>query len=430
MSISDDKKRQGLDLLSEKMTGKLRTHLNSCVHCGLCGESCHYYLTFGEDKYLPGHKVDLIAGVYRRYFTFAGKVAPAWVGAHDLDDERIDEMIDVIYGGCAMCGRCTLHCSVGVDISFLVRTARSMLAAMDLVPASLQSTVDAAVTTGNNMGIPKKDLVDTLEWLEEDLHMEPGFEKAEIPLNRKGVNVLYTLNPREPKFFPMSISAMAMVFYAAGESWTLSTDFYDVTNYAYYSGDDTIAAELVQRLFNEAGKLEAKTLVLAECGHGPRAIRWEGPRWIQTSYPFKALTVVELMAEYIREGRITLDPAKNQDPITLHDPCNLVRDGGVIEEPRYILKHAAANFIEMTPNRENNYCCGGGGGQLAMGEFADRRMSVAELKAHQIRRTGAKIVVTPCHNCVDQLMEVNKEYQLGVKIKTMSEIVADALVLD
>jgi hypothetical protein len=38
-------------------------------------------------------------------------------------------------------------------------------------------------------------------------------------------------------------------------------------------------------------------------------------------------------------------------------------------------------------------------------------------------------VVTPCHNCIDQLSELNREYNLGVEIKTVSEVVADALVI-
>jgi Fe-S oxidoreductase len=83
----------------------------------------------------------------------------------------------------------------------------------------------------------------------------------------------------------------------------------------------------------------------------------------------------------------------------------------------------------MIPNRENNYCCGGGGGQLSMGEYKERRIRAGKVKAEQIRKTGAKIVATPCHNCIDQLMELNQEYELGVKIRTISEIVADALIL-
>jgi len=57
-------------------------------------------------------------------------------------------------------------------------------------------------------------------------------------------------------------------------------------------------------------------------------------------------------------------------------------------------------------------------------------MGIAKLKAEQISATGAAIVATPCHNCVDQLMQTNATYKLNVKIKTMAEIVADAIVLD
>ena len=82
----------------------------------------------------------------------------------------------------------------------------------------------------------------------------------------------------------------------------------------------------------------------------------------------------------------------------------------------------------MTPNREENFCCGGGGGQLAMAQYRDRRVRAGGVKAEQIRNTKAKTVVAPCHNCIDQLMELNKEYKLGVQIKTVAEMVADALL--
>ena len=427
-SLTKEQKK-ALTKFADSMNGRLLTHLNSCVHCGLCAESCHYYLSTGDERYMPANKVDQLARVYKRYHTVAGRIFPKWIGAADFDDESIRDMVDVIFGGCTMCGRCSLHCSIGLDIPFLVRTARSMLVELGLVSPGLQSTVDAALKTGNNMGIPREELVDTLQWLEEDLKLELEDENASIPLDRKGKHILYTLNPREPKFFPLSISAMAKIFHAAKESWTISTHAYDVTNYAYYSGDDNGAAEIAGRLANEITKLQSEILVLAECGHGFRAFRWEGPHWIQERYPFSVFSVIEIIADYIRTGRIKLDPQKNEKPITLHDPCNLVRAGGVIEEQRFVLKNACTNFIEMSPNREDNYCCGGGGGQLAMGEFSDRRIAAGKIKADQIRKTGAKIVATPCHNCIDQLMELNKEYELSVEIKTISEIAADALVL-
>jgi len=223
---------------------------------------------------------------------------------------------------------------------------------------------------------------------------------------------------------------MAKVFYAAKESWTLSTKMYDVTNYAYYSGNLGEAAIIARRLYDEIENLDAKTCVLAECGHGSRAFRWEGPNYIKKVYPFEVLTSVELLAKYIREGRIKVDPEIIQDTVTLHDPCNLVRSGGIWKEQRYILEKTVKNFVEMTPCKLDNLCCGGGGGQLAMSEYNERRIKIGKLKAEQIRNTGAGIVATPCHNCVDQLIQLNVIFKLGVQIKTFAEIVADALILE
>jgi Fe-S oxidoreductase len=249
-------------------------------------------------------------------------------------------------------------------------------------------------------------------------------------LNQPDKSVLYTLNPREPKFFPLSISAMAKIFYAAKESWTLSTRMYDVTNYAYFSCNREEAVSIARRLYDEVFQLRAQRCVLAECGHGSRAFRWEAPNYLQQPFSFDVLTSVELLADYVRTGRIRLDKERNRETLTLHDPCNLVREGGVIDEQRFVLSHATTKLIEMTPHGVDNFCCGGGGGQLAMSEYGDRRLKIGELKAEQIRQTGASTVVTPCHNCVDQLMQINNKYKLGVTIKTLAEIVADALVLE
>ncbi len=428
--ITIEKKKKGLEVLSNKEDGKLQTHMNACVHCGLCANSCVYYNAMPEARFIPATKVELVSSIYRRYQTFSGKFFPSLVGARSLDDEAANEMVDLLFGACTLCGRCVTHCSIGVDISYVVKKGREMLSAMDMIPETLQSTIDAALESGNNMSIPKEEFVETLEWLEEDLQFEVNDDEAKIHLDEEGKDILYTLNPREPKFFPLSISAMAKVFHAAKESWTLSTKMYDITNYAYYSGNYKEAAVITQRLYDEVERLGAKSCVLAECGHGSRAFRWEGPNYLKKTYPFDVFTSVELLASYIREGRLKVDPAKITQKVSLHDPCNLARSGGIWKEQRYILNACVSDFVEMTPHGNDNICCGGGGGQLAMSEYNDRRMAIGKIKADQIKASGAEIIATPCHNCVDQLTQLNVTYKLGIKIMTLGEIVADAIVLE
>jgi Fe-S oxidoreductase len=226
----------------------------------------------------------------------------------------------------------------------------------------------------------------------------------------------------------MSLLAAAAVFHAAGARWTLSSDSYDLTNYALYSGDDVAAATIADRLVETARTLRAGSIVIGECGHGFASNRWWSPEWRHRRQDLEVTSVLEVVAGYLAAGRIRLDPAKITRRVTLHDPCNLVRMGGITEEARAILGRAVPDFVEMTPNREQNFCCGGGGGQLAMSRFAARRLATGRIKADQIRQTGARIVAAPCHNCIDQLTELNKEYELGVEVKTVCEIVADALV--
>ena len=404
-------------------------YLNTCAHCGLCADSCHYYIALNDIQSIPAYKLALVTKIFKKSFGFIGKKLPSLVGAADLTNELIEEWVDSLFGRCTLCGRCSINCTMGINIPYLIRAARGALASVGLVPPGLQSTVNTAIEKGNNMGISKEDWLETVEWLEEELQQDVDDSDAQLPVDNKGARLLYTINPREAMFFPLSISAAAKVFYAAGESWTFSSENFDVTNYGLYSGDDEAAAIMSERLIVAQEELGCEELILAECGHGFNSNRWEAPEWLQRTYGLKVKSILQVIADYIREGRLKLDPTRNTKVVTLHDPCNLVRLGGIVEEQRYALKHAVSNFVEMTPNREKNFCCGGGGGQLAMTRFSKRRLEVGKIKADQIKATGASVVATPCHNCIDQLIELNKHYKLNIEIKTITEIVADAIVL-
>jgi Fe-S oxidoreductase len=83
----------------------------------------------------------------------------------------------------------------------------------------------------------------------------------------------------------------------------------------------------------------------------------------------------------------------------------------------------------MYPNRAENFCCTGGGGAMSMTEYAPLRLKSAKIKADQLRATGAKIVVTSCHNCVDGLFDLIRFYKLEMQVKQLVNLVASALVV-
>ncbi|RME79059.1 MAG: (Fe-S)-binding protein [Chloroflexi bacterium] len=426
--LTDEKAALALDVLRQRLNRQLEASLEVCVRCGVCAESCHYYVSDPKPEHVPAYRAEQVRKVYRRLFDPLGRRSPGWVGAAELDQEMVEKLIYAAFGTCTMCGRCVINCPMGVDTRHIVRTARAMLTAIDMTPEGLKATVDVHLEAGNNMGVTEEDFIDTLEWMEEELQDELENPNIKIPVNKKGARVLYTLNPREVKYFPYLIQTAAKIFNAAGEDWTLSTVGWDVTNYGLFSGDDNAARTIASNLERAMADTGAQVLVMAECGHGYRSQRWEAENWLGHRYPFPVTSFVELQAQYLKEGRLKLDPAVNDKRVTYHDPCNQARNGGIVDEPRYILRRAVMDFVEMEPHGVENYCCGGGGGMLAMSEFAPARLAAAKVKADQIAATGAEIVATSCHNCLDQLDEIRRHYKLPVKIKNLSELVAAAIV--
>lgn len=431
MSGPDETVPRDLAAAEEILDGAARSgageHLAACVRCGLCGQSCHVWRSDPVPENLPVAKAERLASLYRRRRTFLGRHAPWLVGAQDLDASRLESLADAAFGRCTGCGRCSLHCAVGVDVAAVMRAARRVLAAAGLVPPELRRTLEAQIRDGNQMSIPREELLETCEWLSGELASETGDPTARVRVDEAGSRILYLVNPREVKFFPLSLQAAAGLFHAAGESWTLSSRVFDVTNYGYFAGDDEGSAELTSRAYDEARRLGAETLVLSECGHGYRAFRWEGPEWLGERAPVPVRSVLHLLDDYVASGRIRLDPSRNPVPVTLHDPCNLVRWGGVIEPQRRLLRRAVERFVEMTPHGVDNFCCGGGGGLLALEAYGSRRIAGGREKAEQIRATGAGVVACPCHNCADQLIELTRVYRLDAEIRSVVEIVYDAL---
>ena len=422
--------REGLsDFLLGKLNRNLAVYFQTCQRCGLCAETCHYYRATGDPRMIPGYKVEQVRKLYERQRDDWLRKLSFWIPRGDgLDEEELLELKDVVFGRCTMCRRCTLTCPMGIDTGMIMRAARGMLTLAHKAPKGLQDTVDVHVMTGNNMGMDKEEFVDTVEWMEEELQKDIGDPNAKIPIDKEGAKQLWVLNPREVKFYPLLLQAQAKIFYAAGESYTLSSKYWDVTNYALFNGDDKDAATIAGYVLEEADRLGCDTIICSECGHGMRQLKYMAPIWLKRS-DFKVRAFVEVVADYIQSGRIKLNPTVNKERVTYHDPCNQARSGNYIEEPRIVLKNSVMDFVDLTPCGRDNFCCGGGGGALTMGEYRNWRLEAATVKAEQIKATGAKIIATSCHNCIDQLAEINRHYKLGVKVVNTCELTAKAIVL-
>ena len=414
-----EKAQKVIELLGKKLNRQIVGSLAACVHCGQCTDSCHYVLANpGDPTFAPAWKADRTRKLFKRHFDWTGRVAPWWVKAGSVEtDQELEELKDIVFGKCTNCRRCSLNCPMGVDFATFNRMMRGILVSKD------------QWEIGNQMGVLKEDYLDTLDWMAEELEEELGKKKEDIiPIDKPDADVVYSINPREVKYDPRSIADAAKIFNVAGENWTMPSEGWDMTNFGLFSGDDALGGAVGRRLYEKVAELNGKTLVISECGHGYRSTRCEAPNWGQHDVPFPMESSVVTMLRYIREGKIKVDKTKNAERVTYHDSCNFARSCGMTEEPRELLDLVCTDFQEMYPNRAENYCCTGGGGAMSMSEYTPNRLKSAQIKADQLKATGAKYVVTSCHNCVDGLTDLIRHYKLDMKVTQLVNLVAEAIV--
>ncbi len=146
-------------------------------------------------------------------------------------------------------------------------------------------------------------------------------------------------------------------------------------------------------------------------------------------------SIIRLYARWIREGKLPVNSDWNKDlgvTFTVQDPCQLVRKSlgdPVAEDLRFVVRSVVGeeNFIDMWPNKSNNYCCGGGGGFNGIGRYREQRNVALRKKMDQILDTGCKLVVAPCHNCWDAIRDLEEEFEIGIKWSFLKPLIIKML---
>jgi Fe-S oxidoreductase len=234
------------------------------------------------------------------------------------------------------------------------------------------------------------------------------------------------LSSMEIMNFPEFIGAIARIFRQAGVSWTISSEAFEATNSGIQIGVSEIAAELLQRVVDAAEKLGVNNVISPECGHAYMAIRWEGPNLIGRPYNFKVVHILELLDELREQGRLQLADKETQR-LTYHDPCQISRRGGVVDQPRRLMGLMAEEFVEMPDHGTMNWCCGAGGG-VSSNERADGlRLKVFNRKKQQLDAIAPDAIVSACSNCRIHLEDGLEEYGMEIPVMSLTETLAEHL---
>ncbi|MFC1836454.1 (Fe-S)-binding protein, partial [Thermodesulfobacteriota bacterium] len=416
MKMETELKQELLHVFAQKINRSMRMYMDNCARCGACVEACHVYASSPEIKYTAVGRAQNLRKLFERYHTLTGKIAP-WLGETvELDDRWMQKVYETAFT-CTGCRRCMTYCPFGIDTQQFQAMAKAMLIAADMEPKVLSMLADVSVAKGKNIEQTKVGFGEAVKKLQDEViekwQQEAG--KEAIPLEVKGATVLYVALAGKHSIIPT-----AAILNAAGESWSLS--YFEAVNFGAFVGNPVVTKQIAQRIIDEAERLKVKEVVICECGTAYRVMRH-----MTGKHPFKVTTVIQLIERYLRDGRIKVDKSKTEGRLTYHDPCQIARNGGVYDAPRYVLNRLTDDFVDTEPNKQANWCCGGGGGLVVIGE-KDFRMMSAKVKADQIRVTGANTIATACENCHSQLSDVSEHYELGMDVRFITSLVADALV--
>lgn len=412
----------------EKGPRALKLFMELCARCGTCAEVCPVYQGEPSPMRNPALRSDRIRSVYKRHTTLSGRLAGRLVGAEDFDGD-MESFVKAFYE-CTGCRRCATFCPMGIDNSVITRKGRAIADKLGYTPERLRKVVQISLETGNTDGANQAALKETVRFLEEEIRDQCGAD-VRIPYDEVGAEVFFVPPSGDLLVNPEAVMGIAKVFHKLGVSWTLSSKAFDGANYGLFTGDDK-SMRLDNKLYvDEAKRLRCRTLMMGECGHAHRIMKfmmekegWWGP------LPFEITNVLQYTAKVIEDGAIRFDKTANEEPVTYHDPCNFGRSCGIVEEPRVVMRATSADFREMMPNRHLNWCCGGGGGLSAMDEILEFRMKVSgKMKLAQIDETGAKFCAAPCSNCKRQLAQLMEHHKRDVVIGGVHDLVFRAIVM-
>ena len=407
-----------LKLFKSKLSRPVQMYLDTCSRCGICTPACHAYASMPQAKYTPAYRAEIVRRIFKKYFKLQGRLAPALGAAKIIDDNTLDELHEAAYS-CTGCRRCMVYCPFGIDTQQIMSIAKLLLIGANAEPELLTMLADVSISKGEAIEEMKEGFLAGLKRIEKEVVEKWRIEAGQtpIPADIEGADLLYVALAGAHSIIPA-----AAVFNAAGENWTLS--FFEAVNFGAFVGDPTKTNLIMNRIINEAKRLKVKEVCICECGTAFRVMKQ-----LSRNQPFKVSSITDVHAKYIREGHIKLDKRKISLTVTYHDPCQIARNGGVIDAPRYILKHLTDDYRELSPDPKYNWCCGGGGGLVAMGEDTyDFRMKSSKVKTEQVEQTGAKILATACENCHAQLSDLSKHYKLDAEVRFLSSMVADALI--
>jgi Fe-S oxidoreductase len=406
--------------------------MEHCAKCQTCAGACHVFeASGGNELYRPTYRSEILRRLYFARVKHGGLLSAWQHGTVTLNWPLVARLAELAYR-CNLCRRCAQACPIGADNGLVAHELRKLFSMeMGIAPRELHERgTMLQLRDGSSTGMSPVVVKDNVAFIDEDTSERTGLT-IETPWDVEGADVLLLHNAGEIMAWPENPGAFAAILTAAGVSWTLSSELvaYDGVNYGLWY-DDAQYARIALKHMEVARKLRVKKIVIGECGHAHKALCVIADRLLSGDLRVPRESSLTFLRDLVVGGRLRLDPTRNDFPVTLHDPCNVVRLMGIVKPQREILARIAPRFREMTPHGVDNYCCGGGSGFAIMGghNFPDWRFHVSGRKklaqvldafADCLEPETPKYVCAPCSNCKGQMRDLFAAYRLWEKHRVL-----------
>lgn len=429
----------GLRRLAGERPG-LRQALTACLRCGACAACCPSFTALPDPHNTPLGRGELLRRVHQDRGQPWRVLAGSFGGDQDHLDADTARLWLEYFWQCTLCGRCAQVCPLGIDTSLIALAGRELLAEQGWLPAPVAKALRRIGRSGNSLGLGPLAWAGAMTQAEAELSRRVG-EEVLCPVDEYGAEVLFLSPAVDLARQRASLFGCALIFHAAGVSWTTSTWASDALNPGAWLGPEAARACL-ERVLEAVRQLRPRFVVWGEEGLGWATARllsqamsrqWRSLDGLKTHRPIHLAALTHrLWREGAFAGRLT--PEANAGlRLTWHDPCQTARGAGLIRMPRRLLAAVCPRVRELPEavSGVNTRCCGGGGGGLEGPEAETVRLAGAAPRVADLRRAaqdhGVDGVATLCATCRVNLRHGLAHFGVPMRVMGLAQLWGRAL---
>jgi heterodisulfide reductase subunit D len=383
----------------------------ACGKCGDCVLACPVYEERGfENKNIaPAYKLRELRALIKKKYGLLSLIS----GPGKMNPDRVKRLVDNNYY-CTLCGRCNATCPFQFDLMDIWEKLREEAVNSGLGPENVL-TVKEAVDVENN--IYKMPHTARKEWVD--------YGETAVPIKNNAETVYFVGCTTSYSGVLMPVAeSVASILNALKEDWTILANEKCCGTPLRFTGATENFKEFVISNVEAIESTGAKRVVF-NCPGCYRNFKQVYPEIIGRPLEFELLHVIELVDQEIQKG--TLKPDKLASTVTYHDPCELTRLMGLVNEPRRIFQLIASDFVEMPENKFDVRCCGAGGAFKVID--IDSSVNLSKTRLHHAQQVGATLLTSACPACKLNLDQAATDLESDIQVMDLIEVVAQQLGL-